>query len=272
MKYKHNFNEVCSHVPFATLLSHLNIPYQREGRTLKTEDIIVTEEILERENFKFDGFFYKGSKKGGSVLDFIKDHLNLKSKIKACEWLKVNVLGENKQKDNIPNLELSHCPYLETVGLNKYFCSHYEIGVPKGKTVMSGRVAFKLLDKEGTHRGYIGFDYKGKRKAKWYIPKGSKTSDILYGLDRWSGDYCILAQNPLEASILVSLGFTYTIGLINQGLTQEQQELLKPFKRIIVIHSNPDNIVLRLSKQCFAKSIQSETVEGKTEDDIKALF
>lgn len=273
--YNHDFNKVCSLAPFSVVLAHLQIPFKREGKTLKTDDIVVTEGAVKRAGYYYDAFFFKADKKGTSIIDFIQKHFNYKYKMDACKWIETNILGENEQKDDIKPLELVFDPLLAEFGLTDSFCKHNNIGIPTKKTgVMKERLCFPLVDRNYQPRGYIGYDWKKAYKLEWYVPKGTKTADMLYNIEKFNGnrDYCILAQNPLDACVLVGLGFSYTLGMLGAFLTKEQIAFMSTFRRILLFHSKPDEIAMKLCANSFVKAVQWHTAIGKTSDDVKACF
>lgn len=276
MEYKHNFNEICQNVPFITLLEQLQIPFKIEGSIIKTDDAIISPKKGERDGFKFDLFVWKKrhgmAKLGGSVMDYAQAVLSLKSKTKTAEWLKTNILGEKEQRDDIPTLNLTYDPFLEKLGLSEQLCQKYEVGLATGKSVMSGRICFKLYDHNQKHRGYIGLDHLYKKKVKWYVPEGTKTADMLYNYHRRNGnDYCILVNNPLEALHMFNIGFPYTISFLNGSLSPERTNLMKVFKRVVMFGATAGTIAMRLSAVCFVKSVET-TLLDKNYEQVKALF
>lgn len=272
MEYKHNFNEICQQVPFSVLFQLTNTDFTREGKTLKTEEIIVTEQIAKINGYVFDLFKWKGKAGGGSVLDYCLVKFNLKTKLRAAEYLKAHILGEKEQKEEIPELKLDYCEFLAEAGIDEEIAKQYEVGQAKGKSVMSGRVCFKLYDEYQKHRGYIGLDHTNTKKVKWYVPNGTKTSNMLYNYNRRNGnEYCILTDNALSTLYLCTLGFPYTVGLLTASLTAEQLNLMKVFKRVMIICPNAQTLVKDLSKVCFVKTIDTEVL-GKTYDEIRQMF
>jgi hypothetical protein len=276
MEYRYDFNEICSKIPFTSLLTHLNVPFKIDGNVIKTDEVIITPNKGEKDGYKFDLFIWKDktgqTKGGGSILDYAQVCLNLKSKTKVAEWLNKNILGEKVQRDDIPTLNLTYDQFLDKLGLSEKLCQEYEVGLVTGNSVMSGRIAFKLIDHTQKHRGYIGFDHLYKKKVKWYVPEGTKVADMLYNYHRKNGnDYCILVSNPLEALHMFNLGFSYTISLLNGGLTPERLELMKTFKRVIVIMSVGTTVCMRLPSVCFVKCIETNVLD-KTADDIRKMF
>lgn len=162
--------------------------------------------------------------------------------------------------------------FFDNLGISEQLCQDYGVGLVKGNSVMAGRICFNLTDHNQKHRGYTGFDHTKTKKVLWYVPQGTKVSDMLYNYDRKNGnDYCILVPTPLEALYMCSIGFTYTLGMLTQSLTVEQLELMKAFKRVIIISPTATTTALRLTTICFVKCIETG-VMGKSYEEIKNLF
>ena len=128
---------------------------------------------------------------------------------------------------------------------------------------MNGKIAFKI----GKH-GYIGKEVK---KDGWFFPKGFKRT-MLYdplGLDIY---YCILVVSPLECLHLINLGLNYSLTLMAKSATDAQIESLKRFKRIFLIHPEPENITLRLAQYCFIKAVKMNSVRELNSEAVKSLF
>lgn len=271
MDYRYNFDEICSQVPFTALLTNLKIPFTQEGKTIKTADAIITTNACKKGNLTFDLWKAKGSKDGGSVLDYVQIILGLKTKLEAAQWLKENILGEQEQNEEPPELQLEYHEYLASIGISEAKAKDYQVGYCK-KGVMSGRIAFKLIDHEGKHRGYIGYDHTGKKTVRWFIVKGVNTSDFLYNYYRKNGtNYCIITDNPLNCLYLCSIGFSYTIAMLTKTIIPAQKELLKCFKYVLAISENPAIVATCLCNQSFVKTIPINPI-GKTHDEIKTMF
>ena len=275
MEYLHNFDEICSKVPFPALLDHLQTPYKIEGQIIKTDEAIITPKKALKNGLCFDLFVWRNKtgkpKGGGSILDYVQYILDLKSKIKACEWLKANILGENAQKDNIPELTLEFHEFLGNLGIGDKIAEHYAVGYVK-RGIMAGRIAFKLIDHENRHRGYIGYDHRGTMKTQWFLPKGTRTSDMLYNYYRKSSpDTVILVSNPLEALYMYGQGWTQTISLLSKTLSEEQRKLMSFFKHVHVIGENLQGIALELSQICFVRAYKRNVLE-MTGDEITRML
>lgn len=260
-----DFNQISQAVLFRDLLDFLNIPYTESKTELRGE----VKELKFIVNKNKNLFFSPNLKEArGSVINFLS-YLHLVDLREAAEFLKTNFLKEAKEpKREIPELELLYTKEVEKLGITEELAKEFEVGMIKQKSVMAGKIAFKLYDENNNKVGYIGKEVK---KDGWFFPKGFKR-DIVYNLYRRASDYAILVVSPLDVLYLHSLGFTYSLALLGKSATDGQIDLLKTFKRIMLFHPEPDNIILRLSQYCFIKAITLNSVRELSSEEIKKYF
>ena len=165
-------------------------------------------------------------------------------------------------------LELDHTHAdVRKLGINEETAEYFDIGYCGQKSIMSGKVAFKIIDHHNKHLGYIGI-----KEGKWFYPKGFKR-DTLYNLFRQKQEAVILTVSVLDAIHIHVLGFPFVVGLMGKSATNSQHELLRKFKRILLLHPEPENIRNRLTEHAFVKTPMLEKpVKKLTKDDISALF
>ncbi len=188
----------------------------------------------------------------GSVINFTAHVKNIGVREAASE-LKAQFLSENKivkpQRD-IPTLTLLYDRYLEERFIDLKIANQFEVGLVKERSIMSGRIAVKVHDHDGNHIGYIGFK---KEDGSWFFPKGFKRP--LYNLHNIKDSkFVIVTVDPFDALRLISLGFDHVISLLAQSMTAEQEEQLKKFTYILLLHKESENIVHRLSPFSFIKA------------------
>ena len=209
----------------------------------------------------------KGDDKG-SVINFL--HARKGGALRDCALeLKKQFLDEPKKPEReIPTLELDHGHVeVSKLGISKEAAECFDIGYCGQKSIMSGKVAFKIIDHNNEHRGYIGI-----KEEKWFYPKGFKR-DTLYNLYRQEREAVILTVSVLDVIYIHGLGFPFVVGLMGKSATSSQLELLRRFKRILLLHPEPDNIRNRLSEFVFVKApLLEKPVIELTKDSISALF
>ncbi len=255
-----DFNEISRKISFADLLDYCNIPYTRKGKELKGEGFIVDT----GKNLYFNP---KGDDKG-SVINFL--HARNGGTLRDCALeLKRQFLDTPKTpKREIPTLELEHGQAaVIKLGIDEETAKYFDIGYCGQKSIMAGKVAFKIIDHNNEHRGYIGL-----KEDQWFYPKGFRR-DTLYNLFRTNREAVILTVSVLDVIHIHGLGFPFVVGLMGKSATSSQLDLLQRFKRILLLHPEPENIRNRILEFAFVKSPHLEKpVRELTKDDISALF
>ena len=262
-----NFQDISSRIPFPALLNHLNIPYtekknELKGKTEEFDFIINTEKNLffcpQDDNIK------------GSVINFYSQYeaCDLRS---AAKWLKDTFLNEPREpKREIPTLDLDYShKAVEKMGIGPELAEEFEVGYCSQKSIMAGKIAFKVINHYNEHTGYIGYDPK---KQGWFFPKNFKR-DTIYNLYRQKRDAVIVVPDPFDVLYLAQKGYFFVVALMAKSATDAQLELLKGFKRILLFHPEPDNIANRLRPYCFIKSpVLPQPIKSMTTEQIRELF
>ena len=77
---------------------------------------------------------------------------------------------------------------------------------------------------------------------------------MLYNGHRVTKEYAVLVPSPFEVIHLHQLGFGYTVGLLGLSVTDDQIALLSRFKRLLVLHPDPNAVITRLAGASFVKA------------------
>jgi hypothetical protein len=59
---------------------------------------------------------------------------------------------------------------------------------------------------------------------------------------------------------------------MGKSATDTQINQLTRFKKILLIHPEPQLISIRLNEFCFVKTVKRNSVQGLGKDEIKSLF
>lgn len=245
-----NFQEI-SKVPFKDLLDWLNIPYKINNGELKGEWFVV--------NVGKNLFFSKNGK--GSVINFLSTHKQVDLRTAAKE-IKDHFQGEKQDTKEIPNLILQHHKLLDPYGITEDISIEYEVGFVKQRSIFAGKLAFKVYEGDN-HVGYVAYDIT---TAKWLFPKGFKR--VLYNAHRVKEPYVFVTVSPFDVFNVISKGENNVVALLAKSMTDTQEEQLKPFRHIILLHPEPENLILRLSQNHFVKAVKTDCVP----DDIRSLL
>ena len=240
-----NFKEISQSISFANVLDWLNISYSNKNNELRGAGFIVSIEknlffCPENENLK------------GSVINFVAHYKKIDLR-EAASLLKSQFLSpqkESKTKRDIPELILEWDSYLKERGIAPEIAKEYEIGFVKQRSIVSGRIAFKIYDEAAQLVGYIGYK---KEDGNWFFPKGFKRP--LYNLFRIKDNKSVIVTtDPFDALRIVTLGFKQVVSILANSMTSVQQEQLSKFKYILMFHNDPGNIVNRLFPTSFVKA------------------
>jgi len=236
-----NFNEISSSISFEDVLNWLNIPFTKTEKELKGDYFIIS---IEKNLF----FAPSNANLKGSVINFLANHEGIDVRAAASK-LKAQFLSKKNDMPirDIPNLKLEYHNYLNERGVSKQVAEEYEVGFVTQRSIMSGRIAFKVYNVKKENLGYIGYKVENDN---WFFPKGFKRP--LYNSHRIEDkDFVIITTNPFDALRIISFGEKRVVSLLANSMCNEQEEELKKFKNILVLHNNSINIVNRLSKFCF---------------------
>lgn len=259
-----NFKEISTAISFKDVLDWLNIPYQKTDKELKGASIIVS---VEKNLF----FSPKNENLKGSVINFVANHNSIELR-EAAKLLKEHFLsGESEHipKRAIPNLTLEYTNYLLERGITREVAEQYQVGYVKQRSVMAGRMAFKIIDSNSTHLGYIGYKVED---GSWFFPKGFKRP--LYNAYRINGnESVIVTTEPFDALRIVSFGINEVVCLLANSMTTEQAEELNKFNNILLLHKEPQNITNRLTSRSYVKApVLLKSLKEMSDEELKELI
>ena len=227
-----------SKTPFKSVLEAMKIPYKEEKQKLITEQEVINSE----KNVYFEKGGVKGELKGGSIIKFVSVRNNLSLR-EAAFFIK-SLSPEVKEERKIPELTLTYHDYLFKIAPED-LCRDLKVGFCKEKSIMAGHICFKV----GQH--YIGYH---PEKKTWLFPKNFKV-DTLWNIENCDKkDTIIVTVNPFDGLYFIARGFSSTASLMRDSMTQEQEDLLKKYRCVLLLHDEPKNIVERLAGSCFIKT------------------
>lgn len=237
-----SFPDISSRVKFKDFLDWQNIPYTitQQGE-IRGEGFIVTIS----KNQYFDP--KTPNKIGGSVINFLANRKGVDLRTAAKEIKDHFLVAPKEPKREIPNLELHYCKFLEDRGISQELAKELEIGLVKQHSIIAGKLAFKTYDENGNHSGYVGYNIS---KDEWFFPKGFKRT--LYNPKKLDSGGVILTVDLFTCLSLIARD-NPAVSLIGKTMTDIQAEQLSKFENILVVHPEPDNIIVRLSKVCYVK-------------------
>lgn len=259
-----NFKEISKQISFEEVLNWLNIPFQKKDKELRSEGFII--------NIEMNLFFCPDNDElKGSVINFVAHYKKIDLR-EAASLLKIQFLSKNKEvipKREIPNLTLEWDSYLEERGITPEIAKEYEVGLVKQRSVVSGKIAFKIYDHFRKHVGYIGYK---REDGSWFFPKGFKRP--LYNVFKLKDTKSVIVTvDPFDALKIASSGFTQVVSLLANSMTSEQEEQLKRFRYVLLFHDKPENIINRLYKTSFIKvPVLLKPIKELSNDELITLI
>ena len=239
-----DFNQISKDITFTQVLNWLCIPFTEKKGELRGK---IGEDAFIANITKNTFFCPKNQTIKGGIINFTSQSLNLSLRDAALS-LKTHFLEEAPPKE-LPNLELHYCKFLEDFGINYDTAVKYEVGLVKQKSIISGRIAFKVYDEVGKHIGYVGYH---PEKKDWFFPKNFKRPLYNYYLCRGNKGI-FLTFNPFISIYLQQLNLN-SCSLLGISMSEPQEELLRNFGNITLIHNEPENIVNRLCRFTYVKA------------------
>jgi hypothetical protein len=261
-----DFNEISKNIEFTRLLDWLNIPYTQAKSELKGE----TDDFKFVVNIKKNLFFSPGNDQiKGSVINFYSKYEGIGLRESAL-ILDNEFIREAKPKQvDMPVLELHYIKEMEKIGISEELATEYEIGLVKQRSIMNGRIAFRMHDETRKPIGYIGWHPK---KQNWLFPKGLVRP--LFNIERVeSYKNVVVAVDLFDCMRIIGLGYSNTVCLIAKSMTEKQEELLKGFESILLLHPEPENIASRLAKNSYIKAPELiKPLSTNSDEEILSLI
>lgn len=259
-----NFAEISKAILFKDILDWLNIPYQKKNKELIGEGFIIS---IEKNLF----FTPSDESLKGSVINFVAHYKQIALR-EAGALLKAQFLSKEeviKHQREIPDLSLDYHDYLAMRLIEPKLAKEFEVGYVKQRSIMSGRIAFKIYDHLGNPKGYIGYK---PEDSSWFFPKGFKRP--LYNVFRVIDTKSVIVTvDPFDALRIISMGIQQVVSLLANSMTAEQEEQLKKFKYILLFHNEPENIVNRLYFTSFIKApVLSKPLQEMSNQEVMNLI
>jgi hypothetical protein len=259
-----NFNEISKSIPFEDVLNWLNLAFEKKNNELRGEGFIIS---VDKNLF----FCPDNEELKGSIINFVAYYKKVPLR-ESASLLKSQFLSNNKDfkpKRDIPNLTLDWDPYLKDRGITVETAANYEIGYVKQRSIVSGRIAFKIYDHTGSSIGYIGYK---KEDESWFFPKGFKRP--LYNAFRLKDNKSLIVTvDPFDALRIISFGYEHVVSLLAHSMTTEQEEELKRFGFILLFHKEPGNIVNRLFSTSYIKApVLSKPLKEFSDEELMNLI
>ncbi|WP_041584974.1 hypothetical protein [Syntrophus aciditrophicus] len=126
--------------------------------------------------------------------------------------------------------DLQYNDFIKDKGLSEDICKFLEIGTPKGKTMLSGCVAFLVRDEVGMRVAYFGIKMKDEKHV---FHKSFNPEQYLYGFQNLDFAYDVYFTTDLFECIKhIENGFQCVCNFGLPYISNEQMELLEKAERV----------------------------------------
>lgn len=237
-----NYKETLQAVDTEKALSLIGIKFQSQGAYAKfpclaesCQGLAAIKEYGDRKNL----YYCPTCKSSGHII-------SLAMKTKGITWdeakellLKSHTAKSSKITEELKmQYELHYGEFLKSKGLTEEECTLFEIGIPKGKTMLAGSVAFTVRNEEGKKIAYYGIKMKD---GKPVFHSSFNPEHYLWSYHRIADKESVLFfTNDLFKCVRIQTGGFQSV--CNFGLpyiSKEQMDLLKDFSYVYFIVDPP---------------------------------
>jgi predicted RNA-binding Zn-ribbon protein involved in translation (DUF1610 family) len=228
------YKETLQTVDTEKALTLINLEYQTQGQYVSFNCPECGEKaLIKAYGDKKNLFYCPKNKHSGHIISLVM-------KVKGMTWESANEL---LAKANTPSTkkiteefnlqyDLTYHKYLEDRGITEDLCKTYEIGIPKGKTMLAQCVAFAVRDEKGMKVAYYGIKMKD---GKSIFHKSFNPEQYLYNFCNVNpredvylySDILKCVANSDERQCISNFGLPY--------LSQYQIALLMDMDKIIFV-------------------------------------
>lgn len=226
--------------------------YQEAMQTINTERALDFLRLTHRQNGSYlifscidcgneSSIRYHGDKKNVAYCPTCKAGTNIVAmavKLKGVEFQEAkNLLLEKATASDSPieeelslNYELEFVPLMEQEGLSPDLCATIGVGKPKGKTMLSGCIAFTVYNESGVKIAYYGIRLSDRHPM---FHKSFNPELYLFSYHAADQGEEVLVTTDMFSCLRHLAGGTQSV--CNFGLpylSSRQLELLSPFPRI----------------------------------------
>jgi len=243
-----NYRDTLHAIDTQKALDLLGIPTENKGAYLKFPCPKCNEPAL----FKTFGdkknlYYCPKCKTGNNILKFTMELKGLDYE-KAKELLSKAITEQAKEITEPMTLSytLEYCKYLEDQGVPKELCEEYEIGQPKGRTMLAGCIAFAVHNENGVRIAYYGIQMKD-RKPKFHTSFNPES--YLYNFHRIDKKQDVVVCTDLFQCVKTVVEKKFAVSTFGLPyLSQKQLELLNQCMIITVFRADTE-IVRQVASQ-----------------------
>jgi hypothetical protein len=232
-----SYQETLARIHTYNALETLELEPELKGQYIQFKCQCGKTAAIKRLGDKKNLWFCPSCKSGGNIISLTmkikgfdeKDAVGYKKS--TAQLLKLTPSDEILTEEVKTKYQLQFGEYLESQGFTPEFCEGHGIGIPKGKTMLAGCVAFEIHDDEGKVLAYYGIRIK---TGKPVFYRTFNPELYLLNYPRLAGrEMVVFVTDPLQAMRLLqddvacvsNFGLPYLsmaqIGILNEFPTIE---------------------------------------------------
>ena len=229
-----SYKNTLQYVNTEKALSLIEIEYQAQGAYVKFPCPSCGQQaVIKAYGDKKNLYYCPKCKASGHIISLVM-------KKKGISWEESSKFLEkatNTSADKISQpltlyYELQYTSFLENKGLSEVLCRNLEIGVPKGKTMLAGCVAFAVRDEVGVRVAYYGIKMKD---GKPIFHKSFNPEHYLYNYHALKFDETVyFTTDMFECAKRISNNQQTICNYGLPYLSTQQLELLNKIEYLIV--------------------------------------
>jgi hypothetical protein len=221
------YNDAIQTVDTEKALSLLGLETKKEGAYIRFSAPCGHEVVIKCYGEKKNVIFCPECKKGSNIFQLALDvrGINYADLVEKTTRSARPIEGQLNL-----NYEPEWCAEMEKEGLSRELCQQLKVGKPKGKTMLSGCIAFTVHNEAGVKIAYYGIRLADRRPT---FHKSFNPELYLYNLNNVDPRVEVLVTTDLFSCLRHMAGGKQSV--CNFGLpylSSRQLELLSPFPRI----------------------------------------
>ena len=207
-----NYTEILQTVDTIKALKLLGIASEQKGAYIYFLCSCGEKKVIKAYGEKKNVYYCPKCKDSGHIIKLVSEIMNAKDTEKwdfkrASDFLAEKTMSYEAHKitrELTMDYELQYHPFLKDQGISEELATNLGIGVPRGKTMLSGCLAFTVHDEQGMKIAYYGTRLKDRKAV---LHKSFNPELYLYNWHQIQHDREVLfATNLLDCVRLIGEG------------------------------------------------------------------
>ena len=230
-----NYRDALQSINTEYALQAIGFEYVSQGAYLKFDCECGAKRNIKSYGDKKNLWFCPSCKKGGNVISLVMAKKGMEYQEVKEKLLKGTPTKRKLTRELQLTYELQWTEKLGEIGLTEELCQKLEIGIPKGRSMLAGCVAFTIYN-EGKKIAYYGIRIKDGRAV---FHRSFNPECYLYNIDNIQ-DHAIFTMDMFECVLLINEGRSAVCNFGLPYLSKEQIKMLNEMESIEFISNTPE--------------------------------